>query len=68
VDGANTGSDGDDTEQVIDIIDAISMAPGLSQVRVYIAPLSSIVPVQSGPGVSDMFNQMASSCFPSEAA
>ncbi len=59
VDGANTASDGDDTEQVIDIIDAISMAPGLSQVRVYIAPLSSIVPVQSGPGVSDMFNQMA---------
>ena len=59
IDGASTGSDGDDTEQVIDIVEAVSIAPGLSQVRVYIALLSSIDPAQSGPGVSDMFNQMA---------
>ena len=33
LDGASAGSDGDDTEQVIDIIDAISMAPGMFILR-----------------------------------
>jgi hypothetical protein len=55
LDGASAGSDGDDTEQVIDIIEAISMAPSLSQVRVYIAPLST---VDSGGDVF-IFNKMA---------
>ena len=54
--GASGGSTGDDTEQVIDIIDAVSMAPALSQVLVYIAPRSTFA-----SGVSDVaiFNQMA---------
>jgi kumamolisin len=55
LDGASSGSDGDDTEQVIDIIVAASMAPGLSQVRVYIAPLSTVF---TG-GDTIIFNQMA---------
>ena len=36
LDGASGGSNGDDGEQVLDIVQAIGMAPGLSQVRVYI--------------------------------
>jgi subtilase family serine protease len=55
VDGASAGSDGDDGEQVLDIVQAASMAPGLSQIRVYIAPGSS----QIGVGDVDIFNQMA---------
>ena len=38
VDGASAGSDGNDGEQVLDIVQAISMAPGLDQVLVYIGP------------------------------
>lgn len=60
LDGAGAGSDGDDTEQAIDIIEAISMAPGLSQVRVYIAPLSTIDPTNTSVGDTDIFNAMAS--------
>jgi subtilase family serine protease len=56
LDGASAGSDGDDTEQVIDIIDAISMAPALAQVIVYIAPESSL----GSGGDTDIFNAMAS--------
>ena len=55
IDGAIAGSDGDDGEQVLDIVQAASMAPGLSQVRVYIAPGNS----QIGVGDVDIFNQMA---------
>jgi subtilase family serine protease len=55
LDGATAGSDGDDGEQVLDIVQAASMAPGLSQVRVYIAPSNS----QIGVGDVDIFNQMA---------
>jgi subtilase family serine protease len=55
LDGATAGSDGDDGEQVLDIVQAASMAPGLSQVRVYIAPGNS----QIGVGDVDIFNQMA---------
>jgi len=55
IDGAAAGSDGDDGEQVLDIVQAASMAPGLSQVRVYIAPGNS----QIGVGDVDIFNQMA---------
>jgi subtilase family serine protease len=55
LDGATAGSDGDDGEQVLDIVQAASMAPGLSQVRVYIAPGNS----QIGVGDVDVFNQMA---------
>lgn len=40
----------DDTEQVLDIEEAISMAPGLSQVRVYVSDNSD----------ADIFNKMAS--------
>jgi Pro-kumamolisin, activation domain/Malectin domain len=54
--GANADSDGDDTEQVIDIVDAASMAPGLSQILVYIAPDSSF---SAGTGDVAIFNRMA---------
>jgi subtilase family serine protease len=55
VDGASAGSDGDDGEQVLDIVQAIAMAPGMNQVRVYIAPGNSSI----GVGDVDIFNQMA---------
>jgi subtilase family serine protease len=55
IDGATAGSDGDDAEQVLDIVQAASMAPGLSQIRVYIAPSHT----QIGVGDVDVFNQMA---------
>ncbi len=54
--GASTGSDGDDTEQVIDIIEAASVAPGLSQILVYIAPGSNFA---VGTGDVAIFNRMA---------
>ncbi len=54
IDGASPGSDGDDGEQVVDIVQAISMAPGLSQVRVYIGPLVSLSQTDA-----DIFNSMA---------
>jgi len=55
VDGGTAGSDGDDGEQAIDIAQPIGMAPGLTSVRVYIAPGSSAI----GVGDVDIFNQMA---------
>jgi subtilase family serine protease len=55
--GAGSGSLGDDTEQVIDIIDAVSMAPALSQVRVYIARGGSSF--RSGVDDTAIFNMMA---------
>jgi subtilase family serine protease len=55
VDGASAGSDGDDGEQAIDIAQAIGMAPGLTSVRVYIAPGTSSI----GVGDVDIFNKMA---------
>jgi subtilase family serine protease len=55
VDGASGGSDGDDGEQVLDIVQAIGMAPGMTQVRVYIAPGTSNI----GVGDVDIFNKMA---------
>jgi subtilase family serine protease len=55
LDGASAASDGDDGEQVLDIVQAASMAPGLSQIRVYIAPGTS----QIGVGDVDIFNEMA---------
>ena len=55
IDGASGGSDGDDGEQVLDIVQAIAMAPGMSQVRVYIAPGTTSI----GVGDKDMFNKMA---------
>jgi subtilase family serine protease len=55
IDGASGGSDGDDGEQVLDIVQAASMAPGMTQVRVYIAPGSTSI----GVGDTDMFNKMA---------
>jgi subtilase family serine protease len=64
VNSATAGSGGDDTEQVIDIVEAVSMAPALSQVRVYIAPCSSFSGNECtnfAQGVSDVdiFNKMA---------
>ena len=50
LDGANGQPNGDDVEEVLDIVQAIGMAPGLSQVRVYIAPPVFDV---------DVLNQMA---------
>lgn len=55
LDGATAGSDGNDAEQVLDIVQAAAMAPGLSQILVYIAPGNS----QIGVGDVDIFNQMA---------
>ena len=55
IDGASAGSDGDDGEQVLDIVQAIAMAPGMSQVRVYIAPGTTSI----GVGDKDLFNKMA---------
>jgi subtilase family serine protease len=55
IDGASAGSDGDDGEQVLDIVQAASMAPGMTQVRVYIAPGTTSI----GVGDTDMFNKMA---------
>jgi subtilase family serine protease len=55
LDGASSGSDGDDGEQVLDIVQAASMAPGLREIRVYIAPGTS----QIGVGDVDVFNEMA---------
>jgi subtilase family serine protease len=55
VDGASPASNGDDGEQVLDIVQAIAMAPGLSQVRVYIAPGSLAL----GVADVDVFNKMA---------
>jgi hypothetical protein len=56
IDGASGGSDGDDGEQVLDIVQAIGMAPGMTQVLVYIAPINSSI----GVGDVDIFNKMAS--------
>ncbi|HEX4541650.1 MAG TPA: S53 family peptidase [Candidatus Acidoferrum sp.] len=56
VDGASGGSDGDDTEQAIDIAEAASMAPGLSQIRMYIGPKGSF---SSGVTDFDILNKMA---------
>ncbi len=53
IDGASADSDGDDGEQVLDIVQAIGMAPGLSQVLVYIAPMDDDL------GDVNIFNQMA---------
>jgi subtilase family serine protease len=55
IDGASAGSDGDDGEQVLDIVQAAAMAPGMTQVRVYIAPGNTSI----GVGDTDMFNKMA---------
>ena len=55
IDGASAGSDGDDGEQVLDIVQGIAMAPGLTQMRVYIAPGTTSI----GVGDKDMFNKMA---------
>ncbi len=50
LDGATGLPNGDDAEEVLDIVQSISMAPGLSQVLVYIAP--AVLDV-------DVFNRMA---------
>lgn len=49
---------GDEGEVVLDIAQPIGMAPGLQQVRVYIAPFSTL-PVYGGVGDYDIFEQMA---------
>jgi hypothetical protein len=49
LDGQTGAPDGTDAEEVLDIVQAIGMAPGLSQVRVYIGNLDS-----------DILNKMAS--------
>lgn len=53
VNGGKPGSDGDDGEQVLDIVQAISMAPGLKQVLVYIGACCS------NPTAVDILNRMA---------
>lgn len=64
LDGATLAPQGDDGEQALDIVQPIGMAPGLSQVRVYIAPLDFVVsgnysyPIHSDDTL--IFNTMAS--------
>src|SRR5208283_3123676 len=53
LDGAGAGPVGGDGEQVLDIVQPISMAPGLEQVLVYIAPPGDCEAV-------DIINRMAS--------
>jgi len=43
LDGATGAAGEDDSEQVLDIVQAIGMAPGLSQVRVYIGSVGTTV-------------------------
>jgi subtilase family serine protease len=50
LDGATGAANGYDAEQVLDIVQAISMAPGLSQVRVYLGV---------GNDDANIFNSMA---------
>ena len=54
LDGATGAPDGEDAEQVLDIVQAIGMAPGLSQVRVYIGS------VENGLDDPNILNAMAS--------
>jgi uncharacterized membrane protein len=58
LDGATGGTIGDDGEQVLDIVQAIGMAPNLSQVRVYIGTGVN----DTGVGVDDanILNSMVS--------
>ena len=49
LDGVTVGTGNGDVEPVLDIVQAIGMAPGLSQVRVYL-----------GDNIVDIFNAMAS--------
>jgi subtilase family serine protease len=55
-DNGDPGSPVDDSEQVLDIAQAIGMAPGLSQVRVYIGPC----PWDVGVNDAAILNKMAS--------
>jgi len=58
LDGTTGGSvSGDDTEEVLDIVQAIGMAPGLSQVRVYIG--SSETDVISAIAAENMARQVS---------
>jgi len=50
IDGATAAAGSDDSEEVLDIVQAIGMAPGLTQVRVYIG---------TGGHDADVFNSMA---------
>ncbi len=56
IDGASAtpASGGDDTEETLDIVQSVGMAPGLSQVRVYIGNLAN------GLDDANIFNAMAS--------
>jgi subtilase family serine protease len=56
IDGASAASDGDDGEQVLDIVQAISMAPGLDQVLFYTVPEADW---PAGTVEVDAFNRMA---------
>jgi subtilase family serine protease len=55
IDGGSASSDGNDGEQAIDIAQPIGMAPGLTSVHVYIAPITGTIGVVD----TDMFNRMA---------
>lgn len=56
---ATGDSDGDDTEQVADIVQAASMAPGMTSVRVYIAASCRTRGTCSGLREVEIFNTMA---------
>jgi subtilase family serine protease len=61
VDGAINSApqgNGGEGEVVLDIAQPIGMAPGLSQVLVYIAP-NSTLPIYGGSGDVEIFNKMA---------
>ena len=57
LDGVSASPSGTDVEEVLDIVQAISMAPGLSQVRVYIG--SSDVDMLSKMATEDIAKQIS---------
>jgi subtilase family serine protease len=59
LDGSTGSPNGDDAEEVLDIVQAISMAPGLSQVRVYIG--SSDVDILNAMATENIAKQLSCS-------
>ncbi len=57
LDGASGGPSSDDSEEVLDIVQAIGMAPGLSQVRVYIG--SSDIDILNAMATENIANQLS---------
>lgn len=59
IDGASAAAGSDDAEQVLDIAQAIGMAPGLSQVRVYIGPSGDDADILNAMATEDTCKQLS---------